>query len=362
MDHPQSAFSHLSPILRRSSESYDLKNFLILPLHFLPMKVAITGGSGHIGANLIRELLKGPFQVRALTHLTHRAFEGLDIERIPGDLGDPESLEKLCRDCDTVFHLAAQISIGKHSMKELLRVNVDGTRNMVEACKKMGVRRLVHFSSVHALSQYPLDQPLTEENQMNLESNIPYERTKAISEHLVRNSAIENGLEIVVINPTAVIGPNDFRPSFLGQFLLRLQRGQIPGMVRGGYNFVDARDVARGAVKAAIKGRADEGYLLSGHYVDLPRLVDIIGEVLDRKIRLPMLSDPVAQIGVPFIQGWSWLKKEDPLYTSESLKILKYSNTQVSYEKAEKELSYQPRPLIETLSDTYSWFQQQKYL
>jgi dihydroflavonol-4-reductase len=197
---------------------------------------------------------------------------------------------------------------------------------------------------------------------MNLRSSIPYERTKAMSEEMVRASARQNGLDMVVVNPTAVIGPHDFRPSFLGQFLLRLHAGRIPGMVHGGYNFVDARDVARGSVEAALKGRSGERYLLPGHYVDLPQLVDLIGEVLGKDLRLPMLNDTLAHIGIPFIRAWAWLRKEDPLYTRESLKILRTSNTLVSCEKALKELSYQPRPLIETLKDTYSWFRQQQYL
>jgi len=326
------------------------------------MKIAVTGGSGHIGSNLIRALLSDKHQVKALSHLHKRAFDGLNIELVQGGLELPHTLEKLCEGVDVVFHLAAMISIGQFNMKELLKVNVDGTQNMIEACKKTGVKRMVHFSSVHALNQYPLNQPLTEENPLNLDSPVPYERTKAMGEHMVLNSALKNGLDVVIVNPTAVIGPNDFRPSFLGQFLLRLHSKRIPGLVHGGYDWVDARDVARGAIEAARRGRAGERYLLSGTWAELPELTGLIGEVLGKNLRLPMFPHIVARIGVPFIQVWSKWHKEDPLYTKDTITILRNSNSRVSHDKAANELSYHPRPLVETLKDTYQWFKTYHYL
>ena len=126
------------------------------------MKIAITGGSGHIGANLIRLLIDQGHQIKALVHRSSKAFAGLDIDLIEGDINRPESLDELCRDTELIFHLAAQISIGQYPVKKLLEVNVEGTEKVIKASRRAGIKRMVHFSSIHALNQFPLDQPLNQ--------------------------------------------------------------------------------------------------------------------------------------------------------------------------------------------------------
>ncbi len=326
------------------------------------MNIAVTGGSGHIGANLIRELIADGHRVKALVHTNQKAFESLDIKLVPGDLHNKPALIRLCDGAEVVFHLAARISIGQYSLQQLVKVNVEGTEKVIQACKEAKVKRIVHFSSIHALDQFPLNRPLTEKNATNLNSSIPYERTKAISEDLVRRSALKNGLEVVIINPTAVIGPHDFGPSYLGQFLIRIHQGRIPGLVPGGYDWVDARDVARGAIEAAKHGANGERYILSGRWAELPELTSLISTVTGKQISLPMLPYWLALMGIPFTGLWARIKQEAPLYTRESLKILRTSNSRVLHDKASKAFGYAPIPLEETIRDSYNWFENNAYL
>ena len=326
------------------------------------MIVALTGASGHIGSNLIRELLSLGHQVRVLLHKDNRTFEGLDISTIQGTIHDKESLVELFKDSEIVFHLAALISIEKNGMDELTRTNVEGTKHVIECCKLAGVRRLVHFSSIHALFAEKHCTKLDESSPLNLESKIPYERTKAFSEHIAMEEAQKNGLELVVVNPTAVIGPWDFGPSYLGQFLIRLYQGKIPALLHGGYNWVDARDVSLGAISAAMKGSPGERYILSGTWADLKTFVRMWSKVTGKEISLPLLPYTLAKFGIPFIQLWAKLNKNHPLYTRESLEIIRNGCDNIPYTKAQKELDYSPRPLIETLKDSYSWYQTNSYI
>jgi dihydroflavonol-4-reductase len=149
--------------------------------------VAVTGASGHIGANLIRALCAQGRHVRALVHADRRAFEGIDIEIIPADVLDPDSLNKAFSGAEVVFHLAATISLRKRDAALMYRVNVEGTRNVVEACRLTGVRRLVHFSSIHALRSDTRSDLIDEKTPLVEKSrSLPYDWTKAEAEKLVR--------------------------------------------------------------------------------------------------------------------------------------------------------------------------------
>ena len=326
------------------------------------MNTAVTGASGHIGANLIRSLSANSHSVRLLKHHRTRALEDLDIPVIKGDLFNKASLAKLCEGVEVVFHLAAQISIGNFSMDQLLHVNVEGTKNVIRACRDTGVKRLVHFSSIHALSHEPLSEPMTEKNLLAVGSRFGYEKIKALAEQEVMQTAHGNNLEIIVLNPTAVLGPYDFAPSYLGQFLIRLYQHKIPGLVPGGYDWVDVRDVVKAAITAAKSGRNGERYILSGHWVNLRELAETASIVTGKNLHPPMLPGWIANIGLPFIQTWVKIRKEHPLYTRESLQILKLGNRDIRHDKATRELEYHPRPLEETLRDGYDWFRMNGYL
>lgn len=321
------------------------------------MKVAITGASGHIGNCLTRELVKQGAEVKTLVHRIDSDLKDLNVELIKGDLLDPASLNILCTDVDYVFHLAARISIDEKDRNMVYRTNVDGTRNLVTACKNKNVKRLLHFSSIHAFKVHPLDEVLDETRPLVENSDIIYEQSKADGERVVLD-AVHDGLDAVILNPTAVIGPYDYTGSYLGQALIKIYHNKLPMLVPGGYDWVDVRDIVNGTLSAIEKGRKGENYLLSGHYYNLKNLSEMVAKVSGKKtprIIVPML---VARIGAPFIQLIAKLRNEDPLYTSESLDILVNSHQNISNTKAKDELGYSPRPLEETLRDTFSWYKQ----
>ena len=319
------------------------------------MKVAVTGASGHVGNVLCRELIKQGHSVRALIHLDKDDLGSLNVEMLQGDMMDINSLEKLCIDCEVVYHLAAKISLDEKE-KDLVRLtNVTGTQNLIKAANKTGIKKFIHFSTIHALDPFPLDQELNETKPFISHTHMIYEQSKIESEKLVLE-AVHEGLNAVIITPTAIIGPYDYKPSFLGQALIKMYTNSLPMLVPGGYNWVDIRDVVACAIAAAVKGRKGERYIASGHYLNLNQLSQMISKVTGRKT--PSYTGPtiLAKIGLPFIALYSKLRNEAPLYTSNSLEILKNSNRCISHAKATAELNYQPRPMEETLMDTFDWF------
>jgi dihydroflavonol-4-reductase len=323
------------------------------------MKISITGASGHVGANLCRKLLEQDHQVRVLVNKFTESLKTLDLEQVRGNLLDAGSLLELAQGSDVFIHLAASISINGN--REIFDTNVTGTQNVIEACRESGIKRLIHFSSIHALAHDPLDETLDETRPLATADHIIYNRSKAIAEHAVQQ-AVAGGLDAVIINPTSVMGPNDFKPSLIGQAIIQLYRGKIPALVPGGYNWVDVRDVVSGTLRAIEKGRTGESYLLSGHFVSLPDLYGMLNEIKGEKRNLPVLPFWLARIGVPFLKAWAGLRRTQPLYTRESLAILKTAHPDISSEKATGELGYESRPFRETLEDTVSWFKENHYL
>lgn len=325
------------------------------------MKVAITGASGHIGNCIVRALRKKGTEVKVLVHSFAYDFDELGVEIITGSLHNSESLEKLCAGVDVVIHLAAKIAIDNRQYEQVYATNVTGTENLLKAAKSADVKKFIHFSSIHAYQPQPIDEVL-DETRPSIESDkIVYEYTKAESEKVVLKAA-EEGMDAVIINPTAVIGPYDFRGSFLGQALRLIYRNKLPMLISGGYNWVDVRDVAEATLQAIEKGRKGEKYILSGNYSSLKELSALIAEV--KGGRTPRLVAPVflAHIGCPFFRLYASFTKTDPLYTHQSLEILANSPRKVSNEKARKELDYQPRLLKDTLTDTFEWYKENKLL
>ncbi len=324
------------------------------------MKIAVTGANGHVGSNLCRTLLAEGHQVKALVHHQKNSIEKLDLEIVHGNLKDKESLRKLIKDCEIVFHLAAVISIDG-SKDKVVQTNVNGTSNLLDVIRENGVRRLVHFSSIHALSHFPLNEPMDESRPLVEESHMWYEITKSRAEKMVQQ-AVSNGLDAVVINPTAIIGPNDYKPSLVGQVLIRLYNGTLPALVPGGYNWVDVRDIVKGAVSAMNNGRKGERYILSGHWLDVRDLALLLQQVTGKKMRKFVVPTFMAKVGVPFIRTYAAMTRQEPLYTYDSLRTLREVNKKITCAKAVQELGYQPRQLETTLRDTIDWFRANGYI
>ncbi len=319
------------------------------------MKIAVTGASGHIGVNLCQELIQHGHSVKALIHKNDHGVRELPLECISGDLTDASSLSWLVKGVEVVFHLAAVISIQVRNKEELFEKNVRGTENVVEAVLKEGVRRLIHFSSIHALVQEPFERVLDEGRSLALKDEVDYSRSKALSELAVQE-AIKEGLDAVILNPTATIGPLDYAPSLLGRALILIYRGKIPALISGGYDWVDVRDVVKAAIVSTERGEKGERYILSGHWKTLRELAELIYEIRGERYKKLTCSPGLARVGLPFLKLYCRLNSTQPLYTKDSLKILETSHSQVSCEKARKQLGFNPRPIEETLRDTFDWY------
>ena len=321
------------------------------------MTVAITGATGHVGAALVRALIYRGRQTRCLVHVNRRAVDGLDTEIAEGDIRDPESLYRAFDGAEVVYHLAASISLSTHDWPRLEVVNVNGTRNVVEACLRAGVRRLVHFSSIHALVQEPLSVPVDEQRPLAESGRYPpYDRSKAAAEREVK-AGIERGLDAVIINPTAITGPYDYQLSHFGEALLAMAQGKLPALVTGGFDWVDVRDVAEGAIRAEERANCGASYLLSGHWMSMCDIAAMVAEITGAPGQGFVCPLWLARLGAPVVAAMGRLNGKRPLYTSVSLRALK-SNRNISHEKASRELGYQPRPFRETLQDTLRWFEE----
>jgi len=327
------------------------------------MTVVVTGASGHVGANLVRALLDQGRSVRALVHHDRRGIEGLDVEIAEGDVRDRASLERVFAGAEIVYHCAACISIQRRDSSLVEACNVVGPRNVVEACLRCGVRRLIHFSSVHAFQQHPRNEILDEtraqvgSDRANGSRRAPaYDRSKAAGEREVRQG-IARGLDAVILNPTAVIGPHDYRPSHIGQVLLDLCRHRLPSLIEGGYNWVDVRDVVEGALHAEQRAETGASYLLSGHWVAVRELAAAVAEWSGAPAPRLVCPTWLAAAAAPLFVAWGRLRDERPLFTPLSVLALRESNRAVSHARATQDLAYHPRPFQQTVADTLDWFQ-----
>ena len=318
--------------------------------------IVVTGAAGHVGANMTRALIGKGRPVRALVHLDREALEGLDVEVVTGDISDLDSLLKAFEGAEVVYHLAVCISIATDPWTRLEAVNIFGTRNVVEACLRCGVRRLVHFSSIHTLTDTANGSPVDESSPL-VESKRypPYDRSKAAAEGEVRKG-IERGLDAVIISPTAIVGLHDYRPSHFGEALLKLANGQLLALVSGGFDWVDVRDVVAGAMRAERTAPTGAKYILSGHWLSLREVARMTEEITGVKAPGSVCPMWLARVGAPFITAFDRLARRRPLYTSASLQALR-GHRQISHQKATRELGYQPRPFSETLVDTLKWFE-----
>ena len=315
----------------------------------------VTGATGHVGACLVRALLDRGERVRVLVHKgSSEALEGLDVEIRKGDVRDRASVEALLEGADVLYHCAAVISIVGPMGGLVHDTNVVGTKNVARAALACGIRRMVYLCSVHAFEQHPLDEPLDETRTRVGKGGLAYDLSKADGEREVR-AAIADGLDAVILHPSGIIGPHDYRTSRMGKVLLDLYNRRLPALVPGGFDFVDVRDVVGSAIAAMERGRTGESYLVTGHWQAVASLADIAQELTGA--RPPRITAPMwlARIGAPFMQGWAQVFDQEPLFTGESLSALRANRVYVR-DKAAKDLGHDPRPTRASMEAAYAWF------
>jgi len=320
--------------------------------------IVLTGATGHIGNVLVRELLARGEKLRLVIPPFDNttSIEGLEVEKIEGDVRNIDSLKQAFKGADVVYHLAGIISIlGKTDL--LHQVNVVGTRNVVEACLQSAVPRLVYTSSIHAIEE-PAHGTVIDETFPFDPDKVrgEYAKTKAQATLEVLEG-VKNGLDAVVVCPTGVIGPYDFAPSEMGQLILDFARNKVKSGIEGGYDFVDVRDVVTGHILACEKGRTGEAYILSGEWTTVVDIMLLLEEITG--IKAPCYKAPVwlALVGAVFSPLYYRLTKSKPLFTEYSIRTLA-SNAMVSRAKAGHELGYSPRPIREAIVDAVQWFKE----
>lgn len=313
----------------------------------------ITGANGHLGGTIVRMLSRKQIQVRGLVFGEKKEQDTENIHYYNGDVRDIDSLRPLFLGCENmetvVIHTAGIIDISNHVSPELYNVNVNGTKNILQLCREYQVKRLVYVSSVHAIPEQKRGKVTGEIGEFSPDAVIGgYAKTKAEATRAVLKAA-EEGLDAVVVQPSGILGPYDRSGNHLVQMVSEYLRGTLPACVKGGYDFVDVRDVAEGCLLAAEKGRKGECYILSDRYCEIREVLEIAGNVSGKK-KLPVLPLWMAKMAAPFIQLHARRKKRRPLYTAYSLHVLG-TGERFSHRKATEELGYHPRDLKVTIRD-----------
>lgn len=321
----------------------------------------VTGANGFLGNNIIRQLNQDSTnQVRALVTSTQHAdaLKGLNCEIFAGDVTKPDTLTAIFDVPSSakvyVIHCAAVVYIKSQPNPAVYQVNVLGTQNIVAATLKIGAK-LVYVNSVHSLPELPKQQAMSEIT--NFDPNAvegEYAKSKAEAARYVLEAVKTRGLNACIVHPSGIIGPYDFKISHLTQLIIDAATNRLKAGVKGGYDFVDVRDVAQGIIAACDQGQAGKTYILSGHYVSIPELFTLISQASGSKPITTFLPMWLAKATAPLSELYYNAKHQPPLYTKYSLYTLT-SNSNFSHAKATRELGFQPRPIQETIQDTVKW-------
>ncbi|MDR1630116.1 MAG: NAD-dependent epimerase/dehydratase family protein [Oscillospiraceae bacterium] len=316
----------------------------------------LTGATGHVGYAVLKELLAREEKTRILIRKDVAIFKGMDCEKAFGDVTDLPSLVAAFEGAETVYHFAGVIEVNAGNEDLLWNVNVQGTKNVVEACRVQGVKRLVYASSVDVYPPLPNNQVMTELDRFSpdiLEGL--YAKTKATATQYVLDASKKGEVDAVVVHPSACIGPYDFKVSSVGDMVRMYLAGKFPvSMKFGAYNFVDVRDVATGTYFAAKQGRRGECYILCGETVSVEQFIAMLAATQGKQPPRLRLSHGFVSAIAPLMELYYKAAKKTPLLTRYSVRKL-VSNCNFSYEKAAKELGYAPMPTQQSISDMVAW-------
>lgn len=314
----------------------------------------ITGATGNLGRELSKKLVEAGSSVRALVYGDDPAEKLLSdkISVCRGDVGDKDSMKdffggELKKAC--LIHCAGLITIASSPPSQLWRINVEGTRNIMELSMKHGVRRVIYVSSVHAVPELKKGNVITEVTEFSPKKvKGHYAKSKAAATGIALE-AYRSGLDVCVVHPSGILCPSDKGRGNISAAILRYCRGELPLAVKGGYDFVDVRDVADGIAACAERGRSGECYFLSGHYAALEDILGYVRNKIGGK-KIHYLPLWLIQAFAPFYELANILKKE-PLYLTPYSVYTLGSNAVFSHQKAASELGFRPRPLSSTLDD-----------
>jgi dihydroflavonol-4-reductase len=323
------------------------------------MKALVTGASGFLGANVVKELLSSGAHVRALVLASDPApnLAGLaGVERAVGDVTDAESVRRALDGCDTLFHLAAIYKLWLPDPTLIFRVNVDGTRIVLEEAERAGVARVVHTSSATTCGFAPAAALSDENTPYEIGLSVGnYRTTKYLSEQVALDFA-RRGLPVVVVNPTVPLGWGDTVPTPTGTMIVSYLNGLLSVAPQWRMNVVSARDVARGHVLAAQRGRVGEKYLLGGDNLLFSEVLGLLDELTGFGRPWRMLS-PRALLPVAHVSEWvsRWVTHAEPAVACESVRVM-VAGYVFDVSKARRELGLDPEPARAALQAGIDWF------
>jgi dihydroflavonol-4-reductase len=328
------------------------------------MTTLITGATGFVGSAVLRRLVEAGHAVRALVRSSsdRSNLRGVKCEIVVGDLNDPASLRAAVRGCEAVFHVAADYRLWVPDPDALNKVNIDGSLALFRAAADAGAARMVYTSSVATLGLFADGTPANEDTPSTLGDMVgEYKRSKFRAEEAVRQLVTEDYLPIVIVNPSAPIGPRDIKPTPTGKMILDAAAGRMPAYVDTGLNVAHVDDVAEGHIRAFDRGLVGERYILGGANLSLREILGLVADYVDRappRIQLPHgLIMPVAYVA----ESVARVTGSEPMVTVDGVRMAK-KKMYFTCTKAERDLGYVARPPVDAIRDAVDWFRAEGYL
>lgn len=314
-------------------------------------KIAITGGSGHLGFSLISHLLKKGYAVKALYVSTTPTFKHDNLQWIKGDITNSNTILLLIQDCDLIIHAAGMISIGDKNPEEVYRINVLGTDTVVKTCLKFKHIKLIHISSSNAVKEGDKNEVFNEFRPYKTSTDFTYPYTKAEGEKIVLNAVNKHQLKAFIIRPTSIIGPPDTKPSLLGQTILDIKNNKLPAITTGGYNLIDVRDLTQTVINSFTLGKTGEIYLVGGDYITVEGIANAAN-----KTKKPLkISLNLLLFLMPIINSYQYFFNLKYPITKESICTLKFAPKFMDFSKAINDLNHTSRPATKSIQDFIEW-------
>jgi dihydroflavonol-4-reductase len=322
--------------------------------------IGVIGTTGHLGNVLTKELVNKRYKVRAIIPKGEdiTPIKDSTVEIMRADITDLSGITVATEGLECVFHCAGIIGISGKQKNLMYKVNVEGTKNVIEACIRNKVRRLIYTSSVHAIVEPSHEKIIDETCEINPDKVYgDYAKTKALATLSVLE-ATKNGLDAIILCPSGIIGPFDYKISEMGQLILDFINRKLKTYIEGAYNFADVRDIAVGHIYAMEKGKVGNLYILGGETISVFEILDFLESITG--IEKPRVKIPywVAYAISPFTPLYYSIVKTKPLFTTYSVRVL-HSNANISSKKAIEQLGYSFRPIKESIKDAYYWFKEQ---
>ncbi len=320
--------------------------------------VLVTGATGFVGSAVARRLLENGYRVRALVRQSSARdnLQGLDLETVMGDLRDPASLDRALQGCDGLFHVAADYRLWARHPQELYASNVQGTRDIMLAAERAGVRRIVYTSSVATMGLRADGQSADEETPVTLQDMIgDYKRSKYQAEEMLQQLTAAHDIDVVTVNPSTPVGPRDIKPTPTGRLIRDAACRRMPAYVDTGLNIVHVDDVAEGHLQAYRQGRRGRRYILGGENLTLREILERVAAIAGHpppRFALPHGAVmPVAWLA----EAWARVSGREPLVSVTGVKLAR-KKMFFTHARAAQELNYHPRPAQEALVDAVNWF------